>query len=158
MAGSGKSTLGKKLARQLSIAFCDLDDEIEKEQNRSIQQIFDSDGESFFRKIEKNKLNGLSYLATPMLISTGGGTPCFHDNMKFMNEVGMTVFIDVPIVEIANRLASAPLENRPLFRGLTNVELSEKLTVQHKERKVYYQQAQYTFNENSSVAEIVKIL
>lgn len=158
MPGSGKSTLGKSLAERLSITFFDLDTEIEGQEKRSVQAIFENQGELYFRKLEKAKLEELAYLSHPLLIATGGGTPCFYDNMKLMNELGSTIFIDVPIDEIVKRLISTQLEKRPLFKNLSEQQLMEKLSNQFEERKDFYLKAQYTITGEESIEAIIKRL
>ena len=158
MPGSGKSTLGKSLAEQLSIAFVDLDTEIEEQEKISVQAIFENQGELYFRKLEKNKLEELAHLPHPLLIATGGGTPCFHDNMKLMNELGLTIFIDVPIDEIVNRLVATQLEKRPLFKDLSKQELIEKLSNQFEKRKDFYLKAQHIITSEDSIEAIIKQL
>lgn len=158
MPCSGKSTLGKKLANQLSIAFFDLDDEIEKREKISIEQIFSNYNEAYFRQLEKQKLLELAHQAIPMLVATGGGTPCFFDNMQLMNKIGTTIFIDIPVDELATRLRSTNLDSRPLFRGLSHEQLIEKLKDQYTERKKYYKQATYTFDANINIEDILNTL
>ena len=158
MPGSGKSTLGKALAERLSISFTDLDNEIEEQEKRTIQNIFEVNGEEHFRQLEKNKIEELSYLPVPMLIATGGGTPCFHNNMKLMNEMGVTIFLNLTIEELVTRLVATNLETRPLYKGLSHMQLKEKLSSQFEERKLYYEQAQFVFTSKSNIDEIVKAL
>ena len=92
--GSGKTTLGRKLAYILQYQFIDLDDYIEKQEGRKISHIFEEDGEDYFRKLERVYLHRVID-KEDLVISTGGGTPCFFDNMNQMNEYGKTIYINI---------------------------------------------------------------
>jgi shikimate kinase len=97
MPGSGKSTLGRILAEQLSLSFYDLDAEIERVQGRSITDIFKNDGEEAFRKIESTALLNVIDNNVDYVMATGGGTPCFHDGMQAMQRSGTTIYLDTPL-------------------------------------------------------------
>ena len=103
MPGSGKTTLGKRLAQKLKLPFYDLDIEIEKREGRSISEIFASDGEAYFRKVEESVVKWSCKLPEGV-VSTGGGAPCFFDNAIIMNIAGMSVFIDVSPGELVQRV------------------------------------------------------
>src|SRR5512133_3442701 len=90
--GSGKSTAGRELARLLGWSFTDLDTEVEKREGKTIRQIFAQKGEEYFRNLETKVLRDLNTLANSV-ISTGGGTPCHSDNMDFMLENGLTIYL-----------------------------------------------------------------
>ena len=141
MPGSGKSTLGKELAGYLDISFYDLDHYIEQQAGKDINRIFQEDHESGFRAIEKSCLQSLTELPEAKVIATGGGTPCFHDNMDYMNEHGTTVFLDVPLEIIAERLSSQGTEERPLLKNKTPRELLGQLHQHFEQRKPYYLEA-----------------
>ncbi len=141
MPGSGKSTLGKQLAGQLGIAFYDLDDYIEQEANKNINDIFREDGETGFRAIEHTCLQHLSEQQQTKVIATGGGTPCFHENIDYMNRSGITVFLDVPLEIIAERLIQQGTTERPLLKDKTPQELLGQLDEHFMLRKPYYRKA-----------------
>ena len=101
--GAGKTTVGKKLSKQLNLSFIDLDYYIEGRYHKEIRQLFAEKGEEAFRDIERRMLHEVASFED-VLISTGGGTPCFFDNMDFMNEAGTTVYLKVSVDELANRL------------------------------------------------------
>ena len=101
--GSGKSTAGRKLASQLNWSFIDLDEKIQKMEGMKIPDIFSIKGEPYFRKLETQALQELK-LETNTVISTGGGTPCFGDNMDFMLDFGLTIYIRMTPVSLKNRL------------------------------------------------------
>ena len=92
--GSGKTTVGKKLAKSLSLSFIDLDDFIQNKYRKTIADIFAEQGEEEFRKIECRALTEVSEIED-VVISTGGGAPCFFDNMNIMNNAGVTLYIEV---------------------------------------------------------------
>ena len=92
LPGSGKTTLGKQVASHLSIPFVDLDAAIEKAEQRTIPEIFKQSGENYFRKIESDLLKKWAESTTDFLMATGGGAPCFFDNVEVMNRAGITFF------------------------------------------------------------------
>ncbi|MDH5368004.1 MAG: shikimate kinase [Cyclobacteriaceae bacterium] len=155
LAGSGKSTLGSELASKMSLPFIDLDQAIEEKTALTIQQIFEDQGEPYFRKIESETLHEVLTLNSDIVLATGGGTPCYFDNMELMNNSGKTIFLDVPIDKIAERLANSDLETRPLFKGLLKAQLLQKLNKQLEIRKQYFQKAKYTFSGEVSADEII---
>jgi shikimate kinase len=134
--GSGKSTAGRKLASLLGWSFIDLDKWIEEHTSKTIPEIFSQKGEDYFRSIEAQLLRDLM-TCTNTVISTGGGTPCHGDNMDFMNEHGLTVYLKLTPAELNSRLSQSNGE-RPLIKDLGKGNLlsfiEEKLAV----RKKYY--------------------
>ena len=143
MPGSGKSTLGKQLADRLEWGFLDLDELIEQTENKSITQIFSENGEEYFRKLEKEKLRAILDVEGDIVISCGGGTPCFFDNMRKMNESGITVFLDVSTDTLSKRVENR--QDRPLLTD----QPQEKLEQLYKERLNYYQQAELRLSEKA---------
>lgn len=112
--GSGKSTIGKKLASRLGYTFLDMDREIEREQQKSIAQIFKEQGENYFRQLESDWLK--KFNQTQTVVSTGGGTPCFHNNIELMKIKGKTVFLEVSPEVLSSRLFNAK-QARPLLEN-----------------------------------------
>jgi shikimate kinase len=141
LPGSGKSTFGKQLARQLNFSFIDLDKVIEKEAHQSIPDIFTEQGEGAFRNLESKYLDKVLSGIEGFVLATGGGTPCFNDNMDLINAKGISVYLDVPIEEIHNRLYRTELGERPLFTGLDIEELTLKLKSLDEERHIFYEKA-----------------
>jgi shikimate kinase len=148
--GAGKSTLAKKLATHFNAIHIDLDDEIEKELNTSISQIFAEKGESYFREIEKNTLRNLKFDKQLRFISVGGGTPCFHNNMQWIKEQGIVVYLNIPASILIGRLKEAK-ENRPLIKNLTDEELSDFVRNTLTQRAEYYEMADIIVNHNKNL-------
>ena len=139
MMGTGKSYWKQLLAKQLKTGGYDLDFIIEAQEEKSISEIFNEDGEKYFRETEAKLLRWFAEKKI-FVLATGGGTPCFHENMKWMNEQGITIWIDEPIEVLTERLLKEK-SHRPLISHLDEVGIIEFLTNKYKERKVYYAQA-----------------
>lgn len=137
--GSGKTTIGKKLAKKLSLEFIDLDAEVEKKEGRTIGQIFDLFGEDYFRTKEHEILLEQSS-NNNILIACGGGTPCFFDHMQMMNNKGITVYLKFSPEALYSRLENAKTK-RPLLKNMD--EINMKLYIKNKleEREQIYLQA-----------------
>lgn len=138
--GSGKSYWGRKLSESLSLPLFDLDAEIEKSTGSKIKDIFAEKGEPFFRKLEQKHLLNISKNKT-FVLSCGGGTPCFFDNMDFMNKNGMTVWLNAPVPVMVDRLKRKK-GKRPLLNGLTDEQLTDFVTEKLEERRPFYEQSQ----------------
>ena len=146
MPGSGKSTLGKLLSKNLNLSFIDLDKEIETKSGKTIEKIFQIDGEKRFRELEKDMLKMSSDQNESFVMSTGGGAPCYHDNMKFMNKSGITVFLKVSVPELERRLQSGKVV-RPLLAG--NRSLHQKINELAFARKECYHLASIILESDS---------
>jgi shikimate kinase len=154
--GSGKTTLGKRLAKKLEIPFIDLDAKICEVTGKTIPEIFDKEGEESFRKIEQETLRNLS-VKEAAVVSVGGGTPCFFDNMSWMNKHGLTVYLKLSPKAILRRLSSSNLSERPLLKNLTNTELLTFIEEKLKDREAYYLSAKYHFDPlNESIEELIQ--
>jgi shikimate kinase len=123
MPGSGKSTTGKYLSEELGYEFIDLDDRIVESEGTSIKSIFNSKGEDYFRDVEARELRKLD--ETKVVIATGGGTPCFHNGMTWMNENGFTLFLHTPKSELIKRTARAA--HRPLIGAEVEKSINDLL-------------------------------
>jgi shikimate kinase len=104
MPGSGKTTLGKRLAKEMLLPFVDLDKEIERREGKSVQQLFTENGEDYFRQVESKELIEWSASAKSFVMATGGGTPCFYEGIKVINQSGLSIFLDVPLTTLLSRL------------------------------------------------------
>lgn len=143
MPGSGKSTWGKKLANALKYTFIDLDEMIEEKEGMSIENIFAQKGENYFRKIEHTCLLETSVL-NGVLVSTGGGCPCYFSNMQLMNNAGITIYINTNKGILVDRILNGK-KQRPLFFSLLKPEIEAKIDELLINRIGYYNQAKYTF-------------
>jgi shikimate kinase len=141
--GAGKTTLGRALAKELKIEFIDLDNYIEERLCKSISQIFAEKGEEGFREIERRMLHEAGEFEN-VVISTGGGTPCFFDNIEYMNRQGATVFLDVPVERLFIRLSIAR-KKRPLIMGKSDEELRCFIAEQLAKRLPHYSKAKQRF-------------
>lgn len=143
--GSGKSTFGRQLAKDLGYAFIDLDTYIEEIAGESVAEVFEHLGEEHFRQLEKQAIDDLS-AQVHAVIATGGGAPCFYDNMDRMNAAGKTVYLKLAPELLAQRLKGDTVNVRPLVLGKKDDELvsfiSDKLNV----REVFYGKAHFTVN------------
>ena len=141
--GVGKTTIGKLLSKELDVEFIDLDKYIENRYRKTIQEIFAQKGEAKFRVIEREMLREVATFQD-VLISTGGGTPCFFNNMDVMNQLGVTVFIKASVDQLMSRLLSSK-NVRPIIHNKTPEELKEFVTKHLAEREVYYSKAKLTY-------------
>lgn len=139
--GSGKSTFGRKLGKSLGYAFIDMDTFIEERAGKTIPQIFSEDGEVHFRKLETEAIEALAD-QVHCVIATGGGAPCFNDNMGSMNAIGRTVYLELAPDKLAERLVLDPTE-RPVLEGKTGDELIAHIGNKLKERENFYKKAAY---------------
>ncbi|WP_321333832.1 shikimate kinase [uncultured Bacteroides sp.] len=142
--GAGKTTLGKAFARKNNLSFIDLDWYIEERFHKTVQELFAERGERGFRELEKNMLHEVAAFED-VVISTGGGAPCFFDNMKYMNECGKTVFLNVSPDVLFSRLRVAK-QKRPILQGKEDNELLAFIVEALNKRAAFYLQAQYIFN------------
>ena len=140
---AGKTTLGKALAKDLGLQFIDLDHYIESRYHCSVSQLFTERGEEAFRQIERNMLHEVAEFED-VIIATGGGTPCFFDNMDYMNAQGTTVFLEAPVETIYTRLTIARVQ-RPLVAGKSADELRAYIASTLEKRMPHYSRAAYTF-------------
>ncbi|MDO5481703.1 MAG: shikimate kinase [Bacteroidaceae bacterium] len=142
--GAGKTTFGKPLAQKLGAAFCDLDDYIEEHCGQTISEIFAEKGEEAFRTIERNMLQEVAELEN-VVVSCGGGTPCFFDNMDMMNACGETVFLSASPAVLKEHLLMGK-NKRPLIQGKKPEELEDFVRESLKGRLPFYQEAKNVIN------------
>lgn len=153
--GCGKSTVGKKLASKLKYNFIDVDSTIEDLTNKPVSQIFEDEGEDAFRQLEHSIIVSLCS-RTNTVIATGGGAPCFHNNMELMNAHGITVYLKMHPKSLAERIISSKTE-RPLIKYVSNDELPAFITQHLKDREAFYKRAQLTIQgESLKIDELVQ--
>lgn len=149
--GAGKTTVGKDLSKRLGLSFIDLDCYIEGRYLRTVSQLFAEKGEDAFREIERKMLREVA-MFEDVLISTGGGAPCFFDNMKFMNESGTTVYLQVSVEELAKRLEICK-HTRPILQGHSGDSLVAFIAENLEKRNPYYTQASIVFDAEKMLTE-----
>ena len=142
--GSGKTTVGKALAKDIGLPFYDLDWYIESRMRKTVSQIFAERGEDAFRKLEHSMLHEVAEFED-VIISCGGGTPCFFDNMDYLNQQGDVVYLKASPEVLYNHLLMAKVE-RPLLKDKSPEELIAYITEHLKERAPYYEKARYTLD------------
>lgn len=157
---SGKTTFGKELSEQLGTPFIDLDAYIEAKTGKSIPDIFNEVGEDGFRSLERDMLYKSVEEEPDAVIACGGGTPCFYDNMKFLNDNGVTVFIETSTPVLIDRLQEGS-QNRPLMNGKSDEEIREKVLSQLCERLPFYMESKLKWhgddlNSEKEISDNVK--
>ena len=156
MPSSGKSTLGRKLAAELKYDFMDLDRKIEVSEGKKIQEIFRLEGEDYFRKVESEQLKKIPN-DTSLVIALGGGTPCFYDNMDYIKENGISIFLDVSPDKLEERMRTSRRNNRPMFK-LENDNLLQTLTNTYNKRIDTYKSASIIIEGDTDASTILWIL
>ncbi|WP_237038744.1 shikimate kinase [Phocaeicola faecalis] len=141
--GAGKTTLGKAFSRELGLTFIDLDWYIEERFHKTVQQLFLERGEQGFRELEQKMLHEVAEFED-VVISAGGGTPCFFDNMDYMNACGDTVFLQVEPEVLFRRLKVAK-QQRPLLANKSDEELMNFICEALQKRHPFYSQAKLLF-------------
>ena len=163
--GAGKTTVGHQLAKVLGVQFYDLDWYIEMRFHRSVAQIFEEKGEEGFREMERNMLHEVAEFEN-IVISCGGGTPCFYDNIDYMNSLCTTVYLRADAETLATHLKMGR-SVRPLIQGKSPEELEAYISENLNEREPYYMKAQYIFplqklvtreRVNETVQQLVEML
>ena len=137
-AGSGKSSLGRRLARRLRCRFVDTDTLVEQQVGATIADIFYYEGEEYFRRAERRALESLADVDGNVVVATGGGMPTWSDNMAWMNDHGTTIYISRSCEHILSRLTDYGREKRPMFRGKSDEELVAFMHAQMAKREVFY--------------------
>lgn len=149
--GSGKTHWGERLAEGLRIPFFDLDKEIIDKERRSIPEIFAESGEEQFRVTEKEILESLIASQPSMVLSCGGGTPCFFNNIELMKKNGLTVWLNTPVDILMQRLLKEKNE-RPLLKNMADAEMKTYIIRKLNERRMYYEQADVILEKDSDLS------
>ncbi len=150
MPGSGKTTLGAELATALMVPFVDLDAEIEKREQHSVQEIFSQTGESHFRQVEAEILREWAASTDSFVMATGGGAPCYYQGIDVINSTGLSVFLDVSMDQLVDRLKAGTI--RPLLNE--GVNMREKTLALRRERLAVYSKAHITLT-NPTAADLI---
>ena len=145
--GSGKSYWGRQLSQKLQVPFFDLDEQIVNSEGTSINDIFDKKGEEYFRLLEKDTLHIITESRESMVMACGGGTPCFFNNIEYMNQEGTTVWLDVPMKVLYERLIKERAR-RPLLKNLSDDQVWSFIMKKFADRKIYYEQSEIIINED----------
>ncbi|MCD7913988.1 MAG: shikimate kinase [Tannerellaceae bacterium] len=149
--GAGKTTVGKDLSERMGLSFIDLDSYIESRYHKTVRQIFEEKGEEAFRKIERTVLQGVA-LFENVIVSTGGGAPAYYDNMEFMNRKGTTVYLQVSVEELANRLEVCK-HTRPVLKNHSGKELKAFIAENLRKREPFYKKATVIFDAENMLSE-----
>ncbi|MBX9733572.1 MAG: shikimate kinase [Chitinophagaceae bacterium] len=157
MMGSGKSHWKQQLAKLLKTGGYDLDTLVEFHEEKTIAEIFEQDGEAYFRKKEAELLRWFKE-KKHFVVATGGGTPCFHDNMQYMNQEGVTIWLNEPIDVLVKRLLPEK-EHRPLIKNISDEALGDFLQQKLAERQLWYSLALETISgEDINLKTFKKII
>ncbi|OFX28380.1 MAG: hypothetical protein A2033_02715 [Bacteroidetes bacterium GWA2_31_9] len=157
--GSGKSTVGKRLANKLGFNFIDLDNYIEKKHFKTVAKIFETESEQSFRLYEKACLEEVSQFEN-VIISCGGGTPCFFNNMELMNETGRTIYLKLSPLMLVSRLRnSKKINTRPLIMHKSKEELTEYVENTLNVREECYLKSKIIVDaKNKNISEIIDLI
>lgn len=145
--GAGKSHVGRQLSKYLQLPLLDLDYEIERHHNATISALFQTKGEAYFRLLERFTLHQTAFTPTS-IVATGGGTPCFFNNIHWMNKKGTCIYLDTPVEVLAQRLWKGR-HKRPLLHGLTQEQLPLFIEQKLAQRRSFYEQAEVHFKVQS---------
>ena len=154
--GCGKSTVGKEVAKALNCGFIDLDIYIQEKTGKTIPEIFEQIGETEFRLMEKDALREVAALKNTV-IATGGGVPCFYDNISLMNKSGLTIYLKLSPAELFKRLTNER-DLRPLIANKNDDELLQFIEIKLTEREVFYNQALVVIDaETAKIEDYISI-
>jgi shikimate kinase len=157
MMGSGKSYWIQKMAKWNKCVGYDLDALIEMNEEKTIAEIFNEDGEDYFRKVEAKILRWFKE-KKKFIIATGGGTPCFQENMHWMKKEGIVIWLDEPVEVLVKRL-SPEKNKRPLIANLSDAEIAAYIEEKLVERHSFYSQANYRLSsEQINEAGLKKLM
>jgi shikimate kinase len=144
--GSGKTHWGRLLSQKLGIPFFDLDEQVTGHAGKSIPEIFETEGEEQFRLKEKDILHIITESHESFVMACGGGSPCYFNNIEYMNQAGSTVWINTPLDVLFNRLVKEKAQ-RPLIMDLSDEQLKNFIYKKFADRRIYYEQADMAVDE-----------
>src|SRR5438270_1722890 len=153
--GSGKTHWGKLLSEKLHMPLVDLDEKITEHTGVPISEIFDKQGEEYFRLLEKDLLHLFSESHESFIMATGGGTPCFYNNIDYLKKQGIVVWLNTSTESLYQRLIREK-DKRPLIKNIPDAELKTYIIKKYSSRKIFYQQANVILpEENMSLDMLV---
>jgi shikimate kinase len=156
--GSGKTHWGRLLSKKLGLAFFDLDSVIVDQEKKPVADIFSEKGEEYFRYKETEALERIVEGQDGLILSCGGGTPCFFNNIEFMKKNGKVIWLNTSIDVLKQRLLKER-KSRPLIRAVVDGDLTRYIVKKLAERRMYYQQADVMVNEeNATLDELIRLL
>ena len=156
--GSGKTHWGRLLSKKLGLAFYDLDTVIVEQEKKPVADIFSENGEEYFRYKETEALERITDGEDGFILSCGGGTPCFFNNIEFMKRNGKVIWLNTSVEVLQHRLVKER-KSRPLIRAVDEADLTRYIIRKLSERRMYYQQADVMVNEESvTLDELIKLL
>ncbi|HLG40872.1 MAG TPA: shikimate kinase [Chitinophagaceae bacterium] len=144
--GSGKTYWGRQLSDKLSIPFFDMDEQVVRSEGKSINEIFEIYGEEYFRLKEKGILTSITEANRTFVMACGGGSPCYFNNIDYMNQAGTTVWLNTPMNVLFQRLLKEK-DKRPLLKGLTDDQMKSFIIKKFADRKIYYEQAEVMIDD-----------
>lgn len=150
--GSGKSFIGNQLANHLAIPFFDLDSLIEEKEQTTIATLFKEKGEVYFRKLEHTTLLETLNRTDDFVLALGGGTPCFYNNMEYVNKKSVSFYLQNSIATLTERLENEK-EQRPIISHLNNEQLPEFIAKHLFERRLFYEKATHTIKVDQQTIE-----
>lgn len=149
--GSGKTHWGLQVAHRLQLPFFDLDEEVVKAEDKSVTDIFADSGEEYFRQLEKDTMEKLVENNESMVLSCGGGTPCFFNNIDYMKKVGIVVWLNTHVDVILQRLLKEKAK-RPLIKDIDDDGLRTYIIRKLNERRMYYEQADVILDKEDAIS------
>ena len=152
--GSGKSHIAKLLSDRLGIKLIDLDKEISKKNKMTIAEMFQKKGEIFFRRQERALLEQIIATEDSCILSLGGGTPAYYNNMELINQNSESIFLRTSIKNLTERLLKQK-HKRPLIANISDQDLPEFIAKHLFERNIFYNKAKYTVNTDDKTPEMV---
>jgi shikimate kinase len=156
--GSGKTHWGRLLSKKLGLTFYDLDTVIVEQEKKSVSDIFSDKGEEYFRYKETEALERIADQQDGFILSCGGGTPCFFNNIEFMKKNGKVIWLNTSTDVLKQRLLRER-KSRPLIREVDESDLERYIVRKLSERRMYYQQADVMVNEESvTLEELIRLL
>jgi len=147
--GAGKSHWGRLLSSKLTLPFFDLDQQITEDEGKTIPQIFEDKGEEYFRMMEKETLYILTESHESFVMACGGGTPCYFNNIDYMNNNGTTVWLNTRLDVLHSRLIQEK-QTRPLLQDFSDEQLRQFILKKFSERRIYYEQADLVVEESEA--------